>query len=255
MLTAMHRLLLLVAFLLLVGTLLSTSTHEVALATQPTGPKLVHQRTVIGRSVRGRPLIAVEIGDPASPRKTVVVGVIHGNEPAGLAVVHLLEQMRPVRGIDLWIVENMNPDGYAAHTRQNADGVDLNRNFPWHWRPLGLRGSQQYAGPRPLSEPESRAAYAFLLKVEPRIVIWYHQPLDTVDESGGRVALEEQYADLTGLPFRRLTRYTGSSTSWADHRLARTTSFVVELPPGQLSAAAARRHASAVITLTLGAKR
>ena len=56
-----------------------------------------------------------------------------------------------MRGIDLWIVENMNPDGYAAHTRQNADGVDLNRNFPWHWRPLGPRGSQQYAGPRPLS--------------------------------------------------------------------------------------------------------
>jgi protein MpaA len=36
---------------------------------------------------------------------------------------------------------NLNPDGYAADTRQNAHGVDLKRNFPWAWRPLRRRFS------------------------------------------------------------------------------------------------------------------
>jgi protein MpaA len=66
----------------------------------------------------------------------LVVGCIHGNEPAGIAIAQRLERSSP-RGVDLWIVPVLNPDGRAADTRGNTHGVDLNRNFPWHWRPLG----------------------------------------------------------------------------------------------------------------------
>jgi predicted deacylase len=40
----------------------------------------------------------------------------------------------------LWIIPELNPDGVAAGTRQNADRVDLNRNFAWHWRTLDAPG-------------------------------------------------------------------------------------------------------------------
>ena len=113
---------------------------------------------LLGRSVDGRPIVAYEVGDTDSQVRELVVGCIHGDECAGVAIAHRLERATP-QGVDLWIVPVLNPDGAARDTRGNAHGVDLNRNFPWRWRPLsGLF----YSGPRPLSEPESRIAYRLL---------------------------------------------------------------------------------------------
>ena len=102
---------------------------------------------MLGRSWQGRPIEAIEVGQPTGT-PVLVVGVIHGNETAGIAIAHALERLSP-RGLDLWIVPDLNPDGVAAGTRQNAHGVDLNRNFPWRWRPMG---GVYESGPHPLSE-------------------------------------------------------------------------------------------------------
>src|SRR3989442_8411051 len=163
-------------------------------------------RTVLlGRSWQGRPIAAVEVGN-RSGRRVLVVGCIHGNEPGGIPIARALERLSP-HDLDLWIVPDLNPDGVAANTRQNADGVDLNRNFPWQWLSLGPPGSTYYAGPHALSEPESRIAYRLVLRLRPAVAIWFHQHLDLVDESGGSVATERHFAALTGLPLRRLVRY------------------------------------------------
>ena len=215
------------------------------------GRGLVHARHVIGHSVRGRPIVAVESGNPRSPRRIVVVGCIHGDEPAGIAIARILESARPSNAFDLWIVEDLNPDGVALGTHQNADGVDLNRNFPWQWEREG-RGRLTDSGPSALSEPESRAMRAFLLRLRPHLVVWYHQPFGVVDESGGSPAVERRYAQLVGMSLRRLPRYSGSATSWTNAAFPGATSFVVELPPGPLPQAAARRHASTVLALAAG---
>jgi murein peptide amidase A len=199
-------------------------------ATSP--PAFVRREATVGRSVRGRPIVAIELGDPSSPRKVLVLGCIHGNEPAGIAIADALAHGAPPTGTDLWVVPDLNPDGVAADTRQNADGVDLNRNFPWGWRALGPRGSTFYSGLRPLSEPESRVAYTLIRRLRPAVTIWFHQHLGLVDESGGRASVERRFARLTGLPLRRLTRYPGSATTWENHVLTHSTAFVVELPPG-----------------------
>ena len=211
-----------------------------ALAASEAGGRL------IGRSVRGRPIVAYHLGDSGG-LVVLVVGSVDGDEPAGIAIVEGLRRLRPPKGLDLWLIPSINPDGVAAATRGNVDGVDLNRNFPYAWQPLG---GSSYSGTRPLSEPESRAVYRFLLRIRPRLTIWFHQPLALVDDSQGAARpLERDFARLVGLAVRPLVDYPGSITNWENHHFAGSTAFVTELPPGPLRPAQSARYARAVLAV------
>jgi protein MpaA len=190
---------------------------------------IIRHEVVLGRSEQGRPIVAWETGDPNAKRRVLVVGCIHGNEPAGIAIANAVARARVPAGTDVWVVPDLNPDGVARGTRQNGRGVDLNRNFPYRWQPL--RGLF-YSGPRALSERESRIAYKLIRHIRPTESIWFHQHLGVVDESGGDVRVERRFARLVGMRTERLTRYPGSVAGWENHTFPGTTSFVVELPPG-----------------------
>jgi protein MpaA len=201
-------------------------------------------RVVAGHSVEGRAIVATRIGDPAAPVRVLVVGDVHGNEPAGEAIVARLRRAR-VDGVVLYLVRTANPDGRARATRQNARGVDLNRNFPWRWRP-GARGTY-YPGARAGSEPETRALMRLVRRVRPQLAIYYHQHLGiTVRAPGADPALQREYARRTGLPLRSLPAYRGTAVGWENHLLSGGSAFVVELRAGPADAAL---HAGAVLAL------
>ena len=213
----------------------------------------VLRHVVIGRSVRGRPIGAFVLGPNRARRKVLVVGCIHGNECAGLAITAALERVPPPTGVQLWVVPEMNPDGTAADTRQNADGVDLNRNFPYRWEPL--RDPTYYAGPHPLSEPESTAAATLIRALRPAVTIWYHQHEDLVDMSaGGDRGVPRRYAQLAGLRATCLAFLPGTATAWSNHTLSGTTAFVVELPAGPVGTWALQAHLRAVRGAEQGAR-
>jgi protein MpaA len=229
---------------IVVGLLVLLATvHAAPVDTSAHADPSVRRTVLLGVSVDGRPIAAVETGDPDTPDRTLVVGCIHGDERAGIAIAQQLAATRPPAESDLWIVADLNPDGVAAATRGNAHGVDLNRNFPWRWQRLsGIYDS----GPRPLSEPETRIAYRLIERVRPAVSIWFHQHRDLVDDSSGNRALEQRFAREAGLRLAPLAREPGSAVTWQTHRFPDASAFVVELPSGMLTPSAVDRLAQAV---------
>jgi murein endopeptidase len=201
----------------------------------------------LGRSHGGRTIQAVRVGNPAARPRLLVVGCIHGNECEGIEVTRILARSEP--RADVWLVHQLNPDGYARRHRQNGRGVDLNRNFAAEWRPIGRRWDPQYSGPRPFSERESRIARRLILDLRPDVTIWFHQPQAIVRAWGPSIAGGRRYAQLAGERFRALRWPAGTAPNWQNHRFPGKPAFVVELPAGELPAEAAARHARAILAL------
>jgi predicted deacylase len=206
--------------------------------------------TVIGRSVQGRAIRAYHLGDPTSPVKSVVLGSIHGDETAGVRVTEGIRRGQPVHEVDLWVIPTVNPDGVARGRRQNAHGVDLNRNFPYNW---GRLTGKYYSGPKALSEPESRALKRFLDRVRPRFVVSFHQPLRGVGSDRKGKAFQQRLSRGLGLPVKAFNcsgRCYGTMTSWYNHRHA-GTAITVEFGAGPsvtwLRGAGARATVHAVL--------
>jgi protein MpaA len=222
----------------------------VSLLTLGSTPIAQARRVLLGHSVQGRPITAQVLGPATARRKILVVGVIHGNEQAGLAIIDALRHEPVQPGAQLWLVPAMNPDGIAADTRQNAHGVDLNRNFPVGWQ--SIADPTYYSGPHPLSEPESQTAVKLIRRIKPAATIWYHQHLDLVDMAGGDRAVARRYAHLAHLRATCLAPLPGTATRWSNQTFPGTTSFVVELPAGSVDAAALARHLRAMRGLERG---
>lgn len=200
----------------------------------------------LGRSQDGRPIVAVRVGDPKGTR-VLIVGCIHGTECAGIAVARALGQVRT--RLDLWIVPNLNPDGYVRGTRQNARGVDLNANWSSQWHGGGHPWDVYYPGPHPFSERETRIARNLILRIHPRVTIWFHQHMDLVWAWGPSTAAGSSYARAAGMRFYHHHWLDGTATNWQNHHLPGSASFTVELPAGRLSPQQVRRQAHAVLEL------
>lgn len=98
------------------------------------------KKIVIGRSVLGRDIVAMVIGNGS--KNAIIDGAIHGGEKTGtfacLRIAELLIQY--YRSSSYWktklteykviIVPVVNPDGFVSNTRANANGEDLNSQFP-----------------------------------------------------------------------------------------------------------------------------
>ncbi len=154
-------------------------------------------------------------------------------------------------GVDLWLVESMNPDGQAG---RSADERQPRRPQPQLPLRLGT--------PRPARRqrvrrhrPGQRAGDAgdgrLISAIRPALGIWYHQDLFRIAPgSGSDRDLRSRYAELTGLPLLDITggTYTGVAATWQRRTVEDGAAFIVELGP-TLSDAEAATHAAAVLDL------
>jgi predicted deacylase len=80
-------------------------------------------------------LLALRGPPPAKPyaqraARVYISAGIHGDEPAGpLAARRLLEENRWPPGLEVWLCPCLNPAGFRLNCRENAAGIDLNRQY------------------------------------------------------------------------------------------------------------------------------
>jgi protein MpaA len=213
-----------------------------------------------GESALGVPLVAWWPTTAAPTR--VVWSAIHGEEAVTLQATHQL--LRTVHADDACavVVPVANPDGVLAGTRQNARGVDLNRNFPtptWidepsptYWpttirRTSDRRTQLSSPGTEPGSEPETQALMALVERVAPEVVIDLHTPLECVIAASERAAqFAVHLAEPAGIRIvRELEGPTpGDAGSWIESTGATAVTYEFELIPFP---ALWQRHAEALV--------
>ncbi len=156
------------------------------------------------KSVQGFPILQREYlpaakGVPGKrPVKVLLIGGIHGDELTAPAIVfRWMQWMQQPQAQEFhWSVAPLvNPDGFLNKkaTRMNANGVDLNRNFPtphWHqeasayWVKRTGRDPRRFPGKEPLSEPESQWVNDEIARFDPDLVISVHAPFGVLDFDG-----------------------------------------------------------------------
>lgn len=189
---------------------------------------LILDYEIIGTSRQGRPIEAWLIGDPEATTTSMIIGQMHGEERhVNRTAWEILKHQRPMKGLQLWVIPTMNPDGEAVGRRQNAAGVDLNGNFGVNWT---YKTGHYASGTGPFSEPESRAIRDFVAKIEPHELVSLHQPLFAVDSYEVKSqSLHDRLVQHLAIPSKRLDckggTCRGTMTQWinANHPTASIT--------------------------------
>lgn len=161
---------------------------ETSKINQPNATKTVITPTYInlGKSVKGRDITAMIFGK--GKKRVLVFGGIHGDEEnttviARSLAVHLNSETLP-QNLTVIIVPDVNPDGLMAQTRVNANGVDINRNFPSKTWSADYTEQRRFPGLKPSSEPETRAVLDLLEHYPPDLVVTLHAAMGCVNWDG-----------------------------------------------------------------------
>lgn len=249
---------------------------------EQTYPNLISTE-VIGKSVDGRDIHAVKIGNGSN--KTLVTASIHsrewittnlvmeqidsyaqaymkGNSISGVNVRNTLDQ------VTLHFIPMVNPDGvtlvqqgaYALgntsellkinngsndfkHWKANSRGVDLNRNFSVGWDNASSHpskpSSQFYKGPKPNSEPETRALVNYANKHNFNGAISYHSSGELIywdgSAKGSNFIETQRIANIAGNKtgysvIREIDQYLGHFSDWFAYHVE-TPLITPELSP------------------------
>ena len=153
-------------------------------------------------SLNGFPLLTRQIPvakkSAKPPLRVLLMGGIHGDELTSSSIVFRWLQFMPnaeAQKFEWSVVPVVNPDGLLAPKakRVNANGVDLNRNFPtpgWqqdaprYWAARTKSDPRRFPGHAPLSEPESRWVNDEMVRFRPDVIISVHAPYGVLDFDG-----------------------------------------------------------------------
>lgn len=185
-------------------------------------------RSSLTASTQGQPILWRDYRSAAprgNGRRILLIGGIHGDEFSAVSIV--FQWMRRLASDRFqpfyWrVVPCLNPDGLLSipETRTNANGVDLNRNFPtpdWeetavaYWKSRTRSDPRRYPGPAAQSEPETRWLIRHIERFRPHAIVTVHAPYGVLDYDGPR----EPPLRLGFLRLNLLGAYPGSLGRYA----------------------------------------
>jgi murein peptide amidase A len=185
----------------------------------------VHHRSLsYGTSVNGTPLQLYH--PPDGSVEYLLIAAHHGDEPETTVVLSSALRSVPPESLKSAVILVANPDGLMRGCRGNANGVDLNRNFPtsdwgtipirYRWTMDSPRDVELSAGCEGGSEPETQALIKLVKELLPKAIITLHAPLDCIDDVNGST-LAQWIATRTELPVVKDVGYPtpGSFGTWA----------------------------------------
>ncbi len=187
--------------------------------------KAAQLQPTAGRSVQGRTLFQRDVIASDPKIRVLVVGAMHGDELSSASLaLHWIQRAVETPSNAHWrFIPALNPDGLMARPakRVNANGVDLNRNFPtpnWtrdakiYWEQRTRKDPRRWPGPSPLSEPESKHLHDEMERFQPDLIVSIHAPYGVLDFDGPSVPparLGRLYLDQVGIFPGSLGNYGG----------------------------------------------
>ena len=148
------------------------------------------------------------IGQEQKENNVLVIGVFHGDEPQGKYLIErYIDLFSPLGSGDnnLLFIPCLNPDGLKNGTRTNANGVDLNRNFPTqNWgedtSAAGNNPKDYYGGKSAGSEIETKFVIDIIEKYQPKLILTLHAPYKIVNYDGPAQDIAQKISDIIGYP-------------------------------------------------------
>ena len=176
-------------------------------------------------SVKGRTIYTRDVHPADARLRVLVIGGIHGDELSSASVaLHWIGLAQAAPQQTHWrFIPALNPDGLFSRPsrRVNANGVDLNRNFPtpnWkrdapvYWAKQTRKDPRRWPGKTPLSEPESKFLFEEMQRFKPNLIVSIHAPYGVLDFDGPLVPpvhLGRLYLDQVGIFPGSLGHYGG----------------------------------------------
>lgn len=183
-----------------------------------------------GFSINNRPLVIKElppVSETEDHFRVLLLGGIHGDEYSSISIIFKWLELfshNAQEGDFHWRIAPLaNPDGLldgSKAQRQNANGVDLNRNFPsldWqdkaaqYWLANTGSNPRRFPGEAPASEPEVQWIVDQIEEFSPDVIISVHAPYHLLDFDGPAEAPQR----IGELYLHQLGVYPGSLGNWA----------------------------------------
>jgi len=135
--------------------------------------------------------------------KTLIIGVFHGDEPQGKFLIE--EYIKTHKKNGLLFIPCLNPDGMQLKRRTNANGVDLNRNFPTkNWgedtSQAGNNPADYFGGKSAGSEIETQFVIDVIEQYKPELIITLHAPYKVVNYDGPAEKIAQQISEIIKYP-------------------------------------------------------